>query len=190
MATKINLLPWRAELREQRKQEFLVVLGGFAGVGVLIFAVWYMALQSLISYQVERNQKLESEISLLAKKVEEIEALKKKRTEMIDRMKVIQGLQGTRPLIVHVFDELVRRQPDGVYFTKIERKDNRIFINGTAESNNRVSTLMRQLDESEWFVNPLLTKVQANPAFGEQGTDFNLAVDIMLAGAKEEEDQK
>jgi type IV pilus assembly protein PilN len=112
--------------------------------------------------------------------VKEIDDLKKKRTEMIDRMKVIQSLQGTRPLIVHVFDEIVQKQPDGVYFSKIERKDNKIFINGTAESNNRVSTLMRDLEKSEWFENPLLTKVQANPALGEQGTDFNFAVDVSL----------
>ncbi|HQQ62885.1 MAG TPA: PilN domain-containing protein [Pseudomonadales bacterium] len=178
MATKINLLPWRAELREQKKREFLAILGGFAGVGVLIFAVWYFTLESLISYQSLRNQKLSSEIELLDKKLEEINQLKKQRAEMVERMKVIQGLQGTRPLIVHVFDELVHKQPDGIFFTKIERKDNRIFIDGTAESNNRVSTLMRSLNESKWFKNPLLTKVLANPALGEQGTDFNLAIDI------------
>ncbi len=186
MATKINLLPWRAELREQRKKEFLVVLGAFALVGAVVFLVWYMALQSLIGYQQQRNKKLASEISLLDKKIEEVEALKKQKAEMIDRMKVIQGLQGTRPLIVHIFDELVRKQPDGVFFSKIERKDNRLFIDGTAESNNRVSSLMRNLNESEWFQNPLLTKVEANPLLGEQGTNFNLAVDVSLPQAKEE----
>lgn len=178
MATKINLLPWRAELREQRKQDFLKILAGCALAGLLVFAIWYMAIQGLIDYQQMRNQKLQSEISQLDKKVEEINALKKQRAEMIDRMKVIQSLQGTRPLIVHIFDEIVQKQPDGVYFTKIERKDNRIFITGTAESNNRVSSLMRDLNKSEWFENPLLTKVQANPALGEQGTDFDLAVDV------------
>lgn len=178
MSTKINLLPWRAELREQRKKDFLAVLAGFVVAGLLVFGVWYVTLQSLIDFQAGRNQRLKAEILLLDKKVEEIVALKKQRAEMIDRMKVIQSLQGTRPVIVHVFDEIVRKQPDGMYFTKIERKDSRVFINGTAESNNRVSTLMRDLEKSEWFENPLLTKVQANPALGEQGTDFNLAVDI------------
>lgn len=180
MATKINLLPWRAELREQRKRDFLKILAGCAVAGLLVFAIWYTAIQSLVEYQKKRNQKLQTEISLLDQKVKEIDDLKKKRTEMIDRMKVIQSLQGTRPLIVHVFDEIVQKQPDGVYFSKIERKDNKIFINGTAESNNRVSTLMRDLEKSEWFESPLLTKVQANPALGEQGTDFNLAVDVSL----------
>jgi type IV pilus assembly protein PilN len=180
MATKINLLPWRAELREQKKKDFLTILAGFAVVGLLVFAVWYLALQSLIDVQKQRNQKLQSEIVLLDKKVEEINNLKKKRSEMIDRMKVIQSLQGTRPLIVHIFDEVVRKQPDGLYFSRIERKDNKIFIKGTAESNNRVSSLMRDMEKSEWFQNPILTKVQANPALGEQGTDFDMTVDVSL----------
>ena len=180
MATKINLLPWRAELREQRKKDFLTILAGFAVVGLLVFAVWYLALQSLMDVQRQRNQKLQSEIVLLDKKVEEINNLKKKRSEMVDRMKVIQSLQGTRPLIVHIFDEVVRKQPDGLYFSRIERKDNKIFIKGTAESNNRVSSLMRDMEKSEWFQNPILTKVQANPALGEQGTDFDMTVDVSL----------
>ena len=84
MATKINLLPWRAELREQRKKDFLTIPAGCALVGALVFAIWYLAIQSLIDYQKMRNQKLQSEISLLDKKVDEINALKKQRMEMID----------------------------------------------------------------------------------------------------------
>lgn len=186
MATKINLLPWRAELREQRKKEFFTILAGFVAVGLLVFGLWYLALQNLIEYQQQRNTKLKTEISQLEKKVAEIEELKRQRAEMIDRMKVIQSLQGTRPLIVHVFDELVRKQPDGMFFTKVERKDNRLFIDGTAESNHRVSSFMKSLDESEWFENPLLTKMVANPLLGEQGNNFNLAVDISLPQMQEE----
>ena len=185
MATRINLLPWRAELREQRKKEFFAILGGFAGLGIFVFLVWLTALNSLIEYQQQSNARLNSEIATLDKKIEEVNALKKQRADMIERMNVIQGLQGTRPMIVNVFDELVRKQPDGLFFTKIERKANKVLIDGTAESNNRVSTLMRQLNESVWFENPLLTKVQANAAAGEQGTDFNLAVDISLPKVEE-----
>lgn len=180
MATKINLLPWRAELREQRKKEFLAVLGASAVVGVLIFAVWYMTVAGFISHQQQRNAKIQNEISLLDQKVAEIEALKKQRSDMIDRMKVIQSLQGTRPLIVHIFDEQVNKLPDGVFFTRAERKGDKILISGTAESNNRVSTLMRDLNNSEWLKDSVLTKVQANPSFGEQGTDFDLSVDVVL----------
>ena len=180
MATKINLLPWRAELREQRKKEFLAVLGASAVVGLLVFAVWYMAIAGFISHQQQRNAKIQNEISLLDQKVAEIDALKKQRNDMIDRMKVIQSLQGTRPLIVHIFDEQVSKLPDGVFFTRAERKGDKILISGTAESNNRVSTLMRDLNNSEWLKNSVLTKVEANPSFGDQGTNFDLSVDVVL----------
>ena len=180
MATKINLLPWRAELREQRKKEFLAVLGASAVVGILVFAVWYMAIAGFISHQQQRNAKIQNEISLLDQKVAEIDALKKQRNDMIDRMKVIQSLQGTRPLIVHIFDEQVSKLPDGVFFSRVERKGEKILISGTAESNNRVSTLMRDLNNSEWLKNSVLTKVEANPSFGDQGTNFDLSVDVVL----------
>ncbi|MEZ5493559.1 MAG: PilN domain-containing protein [Pseudomonadales bacterium] len=186
MATKINLLPWRAELREQRKKEFLAVLGASAVVGLLVFAVWYMTVASLIDFQKERNAKIQAEISLLDKKVTEIDELKKQRNDMIDRMKVIQSLQGNRPLIVHIFDELVGKLPDGVFFKRAERKGDKILISGTAESNNRVSTLMRDLNNSKWLKSSVLTKVQANPSFGDQGTDFDISVDVVLP----ESDQK
>ena len=190
MATKINLLPWRAELREQRKKEFLAVLGASAVVGLLVFAVWYMTIAGLIDHQKQRNEKIQNEITLLDKKVAEIEALKKQRSDMIDRMKVIQSLQGTRPLIVHIFDELVNKLPDGVFFSRIERKGDKILISGTAESNNRVSTLMRDLNNSEWLRNSVLTKVQANPSFGEQGTDFDLSVEVILPEADKKDNDK
>ena len=186
MATKINLLPWRAELREQRKKEFLAVFGASAVVGLLVFAVWYMTIASLIDFQKERNAKVQAEISLLDKKVTEIDELKKQRNDMIDRMKVIQSLQGNRPLIVHIFDELVSKLPDGVFFTRAERKGDKILVSGTAESNNRVSTLMRDLNNSKWLKSSVLTKVQANPSFGDQGTDFDISVDVVLP----ESDQK
>ncbi len=186
MATKINLLPWRAERREQRKKEFFVILGGFVAAGFVAFLIWLFAIDGLIEHQDARNQKLQAAISVLDKQIVEIVALKKQRAEMLDRMKVIQGLQGTRPQIVHVFDELVRRLPDGVFFTKVTRKGGLISINGTAESNSKVSALMRSLSESEWFVDPTLAKVVANPAVGEQATDFNLTVDIATPKKQEE----
>jgi len=149
-----------------------------------------MTIAGLIDHQKQRNEKIQNEITLLDKKVSEIEALKKQRSDMIDRMKVIQSLQGTRPLIVHIFDELVNKLPDGVFFSRIERKGDKILISGTAESNNRVSTLMRDLNNSEWLRNSVLTKVQANPSFGEQGTDFDLSVDVILPDADKKDNDK
>jgi len=177
MAT-INLRPWREERKERLKNEFLVTAGLFAGLGLAIVIGWHMVISSVVDNQQSRNRMLETEISSLDKKIKEVNELKKQKADLVERMKVIQGLQGTRPLIVHVFDAMARTLPDGVFYTEVERKGSKIFVKGTAESNQRVSTLMRNLNESEWFTSPNLTKVVANPAFGEQGNDFTLTVDI------------
>jgi len=178
MAT-INLRPWREERRERLKKEFLQITGLVAFAAVAIWFGWNMTINSWVSHQQSRNQMLESEISSLDAKAKEIVALKAKKADLADRMKVIQALQGTRPMIVHVFNELAKTMPDGVFYNKIERKGSKIFVEGTAESNQRVSTLMRNISDSEWFANPNLTKVVANTKVGEQGNDFVLAFDIV-----------
>lgn len=180
MAT-INLRPWREERKERLKNEFLATAGLFAGLGLAVVIGWHMVVSGMVDSQSERNRMLSTEISSLDKKIKEVNELKKQKADLVERMKVIQGLQGTRPLIVHVFDALAKTLPDGVFYTELERKGDKIFVGGTAESNQRVSTLMRNLDESEWFEDPNLTKVVANTGFGEQGNDFMLTVDIKAA---------
>ena len=141
---KINLLPWREQRREQQRKEFLAVLGGVAAAGVLVALIGHLLISGQIDHQNERNQYLKTHISALDKQVAEIKELQTRRNQLIDRMKVIQDLQGTRPLIVRIFDEIVRTLPDGVYFRGMERTGQQITIRGTAESNNRVSSLMRR----------------------------------------------
>ena len=102
-------------------------------------------------------------------------------------MKVIQELQGNRPIIVRILDQLVRTVPDGVYYTELSTKDRVITITGIAESNNRVSSLMRRLNASDWFAEPNLEGVRAEPNFGEQATTFNMTVQLQLPTAGEEE---
>lgn len=158
---KINLLPWRQELRKQRQQEFVAIVLAVAGlaVGIILFA--HMALTKQVGDQLERNSYIRAEISTLDTKIKEIDELQKRREELLSRMKVIQDLQGHRPIIVRVFDEFVRAMPDGVYFRTVERKENVFSIVGVAESANQVSSLMRNLEASQWFKNPLLSKVAA-----------------------------
>ena len=136
-------------------------------------------LSSQIETQNDRNSLLKTEIARLEKQVTEIKELKKRRQDLLDRMEVIQELQGNRPEIVRIYDEFVRSVPDGVYFTKMTRKDDQISLEGYAESNNRVSTLMRQLDASYKFTEPNLTKVQANDVLGEDGSRFEMRVKIV-----------
>jgi hypothetical protein len=116
-----------------------------------------------IDNQKARNDYITQNIRELDKQVEEIRDLQRKRNQLIDRMRVIQELQGNRPIIVRVLDQLVRTVPDGVFYTSVTSKQNSITINGVAESNNRVSSLMRRLDASDWLKNPNLDAVRAAP---------------------------
>jgi type IV pilus assembly protein PilN len=163
---KINLLPWRQELRKQRQQEFVAIVLAVAGlaVGIVLFA--HMALSKQVSDQLERNSYIKAEIATLDTQIKEIDELQKRRDELLARMKVIQDLQGHRPVIVRVFDEFVRAMPDGVYFRTVDRKGDVFSIVGVAESANQVSNLMRNLDSSQWFKNPVLSKVAAEAPKG------------------------
>lgn len=159
---KINLLPWRQELRKQRQQEFVAIVLAVVGIAVGIVLFAHMALSKQVGDQLERNSYIRAEISTLDTKIKEIDELQKRREELLSRMKVIQDLQGHRPIIVRVFDEFVRSMPDGVYFRTVERKGDVFSIVGAAEGANQVSSLMRNLDASQWFKNPVLSKVAAD----------------------------
>lgn len=184
---QINLLPWREERRQELKKEFLVVLGVIAVVGVVLVFLAGRVFDGMIEHQRERNQYLQKHIEELNRQVKEIAELEKKRRELLDRMKVIQELQGNRPIIVRIFDEMVRTLPDGVYYQSVDRQEAKISVNGIAESNNRVSSLMRNFDGSDWFANPNLTAVKAFPEFGEQASKFQLSVAITTPEAGQEE---
>jgi type IV pilus assembly protein PilN len=158
MAT-INLLPWRDEYRQEKKREFFSVLILLSILAALVCYVWFSFIQSEVKNQRSRNALFEKEITALRKQVSEINQLKKQRAELESKMDVIQGLQNKRPLIVHYFDDMVKVIPDGVYLASLDYKDNQYRIKGMAESNNRVSTLMRNLDRSEFFQSPNLINV-------------------------------
>lgn len=165
----INLLPWRQELRQQRQQEFIAIVAAVAIVAVAIVLFGHMVFSKQVSDQEERNQYIKSEISKLDSQIKEIDALQKRREELLSRMKVIQDLQGRRPVIVRVFDEMVRVVPDGVYFKSLERSGDSFKITGVAESANQVSNLMRNLDASPWFKNPVLSTVAADQSSSAKG---------------------
>jgi type IV pilus assembly protein PilN len=184
---QINLLPWRDERRAELKKEFLVILGLVAAFGVAIVFLADLFVSAQISNQNDRNNYLTENIRELDKKVAEIRELQKKRTDLLDRMKVIQELQGNRPIIVRVMDQLVRTVPDGVFYTELTSTSQEINITGIAESNNRVSSLMRRLDASDWFAEPNLQGVRAEPSFGDQATTFNMTVKLQLPNIGEEE---
>ena len=158
---RINLLPWREQLREERKKQFLSILVLIVLFSGLLIFLGARNLNGKIDQQNARNDFLRKEISLLDARIKEIEQLQARRTQLLDRMKIIQDLQGNRPIIVRVFDEMARTLPDGVYFTSVNMAGPVISIKGGAESNSRVSNLMRQRDASDWLASPNLTAVKA-----------------------------
>lgn len=183
----INLLPWREERRQEQQKMFLVVLGVVALFAAGLVFLVDMKINSDISYQESRNAYLQKNINELNNQVKEIKQLEKKKQELLDRMKVIQELQGNRPIIVRIFDEVVRTLPDGVFYKKLDRKGEVIALEGNAESNNRISSLMRKLEASAWFASPNLTAVTASPEYGEQASAFKLSFKLSTPAAIEKE---
>lgn len=157
---KINLLPWRAELRAEKTRQFLTLLGIFAFFTVAAIAVVHLNIAGQISHQQFRNDILTKEIAALDLALKEIDALEKTKQELLSRMEVIQSLQQKRPQIVHLFDEFVRTVPEGIYLTSIKQNGQNLTINGVAESNGRVSAYMRNIDSSSWMATPKLTVIE------------------------------
>lgn len=173
---KINLLPWRQAYREEKKREFIGIIAAVFIVAAIGAYAWVSSVESAIENQGARNRLLEQEITKLDAQVKEISELKKVRDDLLARIKVIQDLEGTRPVIVRYFDDFARAIPDGVYVTLVDRKGTVVSIEGVAESYNRVASFMRNLDSSDWFAAPNLTSVTAAPEEGEQASMFKMTV--------------
>lgn len=173
----INLLPWRDWERERKKKEFFGNLAGVLVLGAMLVFLGGWVLDNNIENQQNRNGFLETKIAALDQRIAEIQNLRKQRQELLERMRVIQELQGNRPVIVKVFDEMVRTLSKGVHYKKLEMAGNNLKIQGAAESNNRISSLMRNLDESEWFASPNLRSIKEDPKnadYGPQASTFDL----------------
>ncbi len=173
---KVNLLPWREELREQKKREFLNVIGAMlVFAAVIIFGVDRFYNGS-IDTQESRNSFLKREITVLEERIAEIKLLQQQRNQLLSRMQVIQELQGNRPVIVRLFDELARQLADRVFFNSLDFEKSKLTISGVAESNNRISSQLRNFDESDWFAGPNVTAITADQDFGAQASRFALTV--------------
>ncbi len=181
--TQINLLPWREALREEKKREFLslMIFAVIASGGMLLAADRYE--QAAMEYQLARNQYLMDEIQVLDEQVAEINQLRQQKAELQDRMTVIQNLQGSRPVIVRIFDELVKTLPEGVFFESLERTNDEMDITGVAETYSQLTTLMRMLDGSDWFSEPNLRIISAaedEEAFSDTAANrFNLKLTLV-----------
>jgi type IV pilus assembly protein PilN len=181
---RINLLPWRAELRQKRKKEFVFALAGSLIVALGVVYLSKLTVQGWTSNQQTRNAELKKEITALEKQIEQISGLESQRDRLVARMQVITQLQRSRPEVVHLFDELVNAMPEGVYLTDVSQQGTRIQVRGNAQSSTRVSALMRNIDDSAWLRGPGLEGVDFVTAGTERSAQFRVfAEQVPVAGS-------
>ncbi len=170
----INLLPWRETLRKKRKRDFGVQVLGAIILAALGVFLWYLQVQQQIEFQESRNSFLKAEIAKVDEKIKEIKDLEKRRAELVARMNVIQELQASRPMVVHLFDELVKTIPEGVYLQSLRQKGNGVTLKGQAQSNARVSAYMRAIDGSEWMKDAELKVIKSQDKTDTGMSEFEL----------------
>lgn len=170
---RINLVPWREAERKRRRQEFGVGAVGALVLAALVYFVVNWQMQSAIDEQTARNNYLKSQISELDKQIAEILDLEEQKKRLQARITVIEQLELSRPEIVHVFDQLVRTTPDGVYLTSVKQTNRKIELKGIAQSSTRVASYMRNIDSSEWLKDPALQILETKGAT-DSGSQFTL----------------
>ena len=169
---RINLLPWREEERKKRQRDFGVALAGgvVAAVGVVILTMF--AYSQMIKNQESRNARLTAEIVELEKSITEIDDLERQKERLLARMEIIEQLQKSRPEIVHLFDEIARQLPEGVYLNGMKQTGLKVEVRGVAQSSTRVSALMRQIDASEWISDPEVDRVETTQSGASRQSEF------------------
>lgn len=186
--TRINLLPWREELRQEKQKQFMTLLVLTALLAAAIVGLIHFQMNSKIDYQNGRNSFLKKEISKLDNEIQEIAELQKVRKSLIERMDIIQDLQSSRPSIVHLFTELVTTVPNGVFLQTLEQKGDTLIITGEAESNARVSSYMRNLSNSEWLTDPNLEIIEIKDKKVTRISSFTLTIKQKSPNSNKEED--
>jgi type IV pilus assembly protein PilN len=158
----INLLPWREAQNKERKRQFAVVAAGSGMLSVLVLVYIHIHMNGLVTTQEARNKFLDGKIEEVEKQIKEIQTLETDKQNLLARMKIIQTLQGSRPEIVHLFQEITQSMPEGVYLTQVNVSGSNIKIEGVAESNANVSALMRNVDTAAWMTKPVLDVIDSS----------------------------
>ena len=175
---RVNLLPWREERRKARRQQFFAFAGVAAAIAAVVWFMGYGAINGYVGAQEGKNAFLKSEIAALDKEIEEIKRLKEQTDSLLSRKRVIESLQANRTETVHLFNELARQVPEGIYLKTIKQTGGKINLVGYAQSNARVSSLMRNLDASPVMERPDLAEIKAATVGNRRLSEFNLNVYI------------
>jgi len=181
MTVRVNLLPHREERRKRARQYFYVLAAGTGFVGLLLVGAVHTFYSRQIETQQDRNKFLKGEITKLEKDIAEIDELKGKIQALLARKRIIEELQANRAQTVHLLDELVRQMPEGVYLKSITQKGLRVNLTGYAQSNARVSTLMRNIEQSTWLERPELIEVKASTVDKRRLSEFNMFFSLKTA---------
>jgi type IV pilus assembly protein PilN len=176
---RINLLPWREQERKIRRREFSVAAGGAVFASIIFILGGKLLYSSWTDAQNEKNNLLKKEIVKLDAQIADIQDLETRKQRLVARMEIIEKLQRKRPEIVHLFDEIVKTVPDGIYLTAIRQTGNKLEIHGVAQSSTRVSTFMRNIDSSVWMDNPVLQVVESAKDSASGGSNFTLTSDVV-----------
>jgi len=169
---RINLLPWREEERKKRQRDFLISMAVSFVAAIVVLAGTVFAYSQMIDHQSSRNDRLENEIVELERSISEIDGLENQKERLLARMEIIEQLQRSRPEIVHLFDEITRQLPEGVYLTGMRQNGAAVELMGIAQSSTRVSALMRQIDSSEWLTDPGVIKVETTEVGPARQAEF------------------
>jgi type IV pilus assembly protein PilN len=167
---RINLLPHREQKRQARQRQFYTLMISLAILGLAVIALVHGILAAQIQSQEARNRVLKGEIAKLDEQIKEIDRLRDQIQAVLARKQVVETLQGNRSEAVHLLDQLVRQLPDGIYLRSIRQNDARVTIVGYAQSNARVSTLMRNIEASPWLSTPELVEIKLVPMPGTKDT--------------------
>jgi type IV pilus assembly protein PilN len=171
---RINLLPHRAEKRRARQLQFAILSGISFIAGIIIVGFVHVAIDTQIAYQERRNEYLKQQIVILDKQISEIQKLREQTQSLLARKIVVENLQSTRSNVVHLLDQMLRILPDGVYLKSLKQTGDKISIVGFAQSNARVSTLMRSIEESSWINSPTLLEIHTSSTAGARLSEFSL----------------
>jgi type IV pilus assembly protein PilN len=187
---KINLLPWREARRKELRQQFYATVGMFVVLTLCVWGTVHFYNTQRIDYQQSRNDILDTEIVKLDKKIERIKRLEKEKQRLKARIEAIEQLQGNRPLIVRLFDEMVTSLPEGVSLVSVTQKGKAVTINGVAQSNARVSSFMRKLEESDWLEDPQLQIIEAKDDQGQRVSNFTMRFNQVIPGTSEDGEEE
>ena len=175
---RVNLLPHREQKRRARQRQFISMAVGLTVLGIAIVGLGHIVIAAQIENQNGRNTLLKTEIAKLDEQIKEIDKLREQTQALLARKQIVETLQSNRTEAVHLLDQLVRQLPDGLYLKSVKQVGSKVTLTGYAQSNARVSTLMRSIESSPWLTAPELIEIKSVPLDKQKVNEFTLSLQM------------